>query len=272
MPIPEPVEIFGINLHPCRMAEAVDELCDWIAAPDLGRCRYVVTPNVNHAVLLRRHARFAQVYADADFVLADGVPIVLFARVFGRGVPERVAGSDLVPVLFDRARVDAPLRVYLLGARPEVNERASQAVEARWPGIRVVGRDSPPQGFEDQASENARILEQIEAARPDVLVVGLGAPKQELWVHQHRERIRAKIALCVGATIDFLAGEKSRAPLWMRRSGLEWMHRVALEPRRLSGRYLRDGLALPGLVLREVRESVTGKKSRARPNRVRNAL
>jgi N-acetylglucosaminyldiphosphoundecaprenol N-acetyl-beta-D-mannosaminyltransferase len=272
MPIPDPVELFGIHLHPCRMTEAVDELCDWIAAEDAGRCRYVVTPNVNHAVLLQRHEQFARVYADADFVLADGVPIVLLARIFRRGVPERVAGSDLVPELFDRARVDAPIRVYLLGARPEVNERATRAVEARWPGIQVVGRDSPPFGFEQHEVENARILDQIAAARPDVLIVGLGAPKQELWVHQHRDRIRAKIALCVGATIDFLAGEKSRAPHWMRRSGLEWMHRIALEPKRLSGRYLRDGLALPGLVFREFRHSVTRRKPFQRPNPSRKPL
>jgi N-acetylglucosaminyldiphosphoundecaprenol N-acetyl-beta-D-mannosaminyltransferase len=265
MAIPQPVELFGINLHPCRMSEAVDELCGWIASSSIGRCRYVVTPNVNHAVLLQRHAQFARVYADADFVLADGVPIVLFARIFGRSVPERVAGSDLVPLLFDRARAESPIGVYLLGARPEVSERASRAVESRWPGIRVVGRYSPPLGFEHSETENARILAQISTAKPDVLIVGLGAPKQELWVHQHRDRIGAKVALCVGATIDFLAGEKQRAPRWMRRSGLEWMHRVALEPRRLSGRYLRDGLALPGLVFRELRHSVTRRRPLERP-------
>jgi N-acetylglucosaminyldiphosphoundecaprenol N-acetyl-beta-D-mannosaminyltransferase len=259
MAIPEPVQLFGMSLHPCRMNEAVDELCGWIASPG-GRCRYVVTPNVNHAVLLQRHSQFARVYADADFVLADGMPIVLFARMFGLSVPERVAGSDLVPLLFDRARAESPLRVFLLGAQPEVNARASRAVENRWPGVRVVGRDSPPVGFEESAEENARILEDITAARPDVLIVGLGAPKQELWVHQHRDDISAKVALCVGATIDFLAGEKQRAPHWMRRSGLEWMHRIALEPRRLSGRYLRDGLALPGLVFRELRHSGVRRK------------
>jgi N-acetylglucosaminyldiphosphoundecaprenol N-acetyl-beta-D-mannosaminyltransferase len=267
MPVPEPVELFGINLHPCRMNEAIDELCRWIESPIAGRCRYVVTPNVNHAVLLQRHEQFARVYADADFVLVDGLPIVLLARMFRRGIPERVAGSDLVPLLFDRGRAEAPIRVYLLGARPEVNERATRAVEQGWPGIRVVGRDSPPLGFEHSEAENTRILNQIAAAEPDVLVVGLGAPKQELWVHQHREQIRAKLALCVGATIDFLAGEKQRAPQWMRRSGLEWMHRVALEPKRLTGRYLRDGLALPGLVFRELRHSVIGRRPLERPSR-----
>ncbi|HET6323766.1 MAG TPA: WecB/TagA/CpsF family glycosyltransferase [Planctomycetaceae bacterium] len=272
MTVPQPVELFGINLHPCRMSEAVDQLCGWITSDDAGRCRYVVTPNVNHAVLLQRHPQFARVYADADFVLADGVPIVLLARFFGRGVPERVAGSDLVPRLFDRARADWPLRAYLLGARPDVNERATRAVESRWPGVQVVGRDSPPFGFEEDEAENARILAQIADVHPDVLIVGLGAPKQELWVHQHRDRIRAKIALCVGATIDFLAGEKQRAPHWMRRSGLEWVHRIALEPRRLSGRYLRDGLALPGLVFRELRHSATRRRPLERPSDRRKPL
>jgi N-acetylglucosaminyldiphosphoundecaprenol N-acetyl-beta-D-mannosaminyltransferase len=267
MGIPKPVELFGINIHPCRMSEALDELCVWIASSEPGPCRYVVTPNVNHAVLLQRHAQFAEVYAEADIVLADGTPIVLLSRMFRRAVPERVAGSDLVPQLFDRGRVDCPIRVYLLGARPEVNERATRAVENRWQGVRVVGRDSPPLGFEHDEAENRRILDQIAAVTPDVLIVGLGAPKQELWVHRHRDQIRAKIALCVGATIDFLAGEKQRAPQWMRRSGLEWMHRVALEPRRLSGRYFRDGLALPGLVFRELRHSFTRRTPLERPNR-----
>jgi N-acetylglucosaminyldiphosphoundecaprenol N-acetyl-beta-D-mannosaminyltransferase len=83
-------------------------------------------------------------------------------------------------------------------------------------------------------------------------VVGFGAPKQELWVHNHRQRITAPVALCVGATIDFLAGEKQRAPVWMRRVGLEWIHRLASEPRRLAKRYLRDAIRFPRLVLGEL--------------------
>jgi N-acetylglucosaminyldiphosphoundecaprenol N-acetyl-beta-D-mannosaminyltransferase len=84
-----------------------------------------------------------------------------------------------------------------------------------------------------------------------VLIVGLGAPKQELWVHQHRGELRAKVALCVGATIDFLAGERNRAPLWMRHAGLEWLYRVLGEPRRLAARYARDAIIFPRLVAQE---------------------
>lgn len=264
------VRLFGINLHPYRMEEAVDQLYRWIGSTDSGRCRYVVTPNVNHAVLLQRNRAFARVYADADFVLADGAPIVLLSRFFGRRIPERVAGSDLVPKLFERAATDRPIRVFLLGARPHVNERAARVAEERWPGVKVVGRDSPAPGFEDRASENGRILSMLQDSQPDVLVVGLGAPKQELWVHRHRHAIRAKVALCVGATIDFIAGEKPRAPVWMRRSGLEWVHRIATEPRRLSGRYFRDGMALPGLVFREVRHSLTRRPPLQRPRQRRH--
>ena len=121
--------------------------------------------------------------------------------------------------------------------------------------MRVVGTYSPPLGFEADPVQNARILELIAAARPQVLIVGLGAPKQELWVHRHRTQLAARVALCLGATIDFLAGETPRAPKWMRGAGLEWTFRVASEPRRLAWRYFRDGLAFGPLLWREWRES-----------------
>jgi N-acetylglucosaminyldiphosphoundecaprenol N-acetyl-beta-D-mannosaminyltransferase len=269
MAVPTTVDLFGINLHPCRLDEAVDELYRWIGATDSSRCRYVVTPNVNHAVLLQHHRGFARAYADADLVLADGAPLVALSRLLGRALPERVAGSDLVPKLFERGRTEQPIKVFLLGAKAEVSERAAWMTERRWPGVKVVGRNSPPFGFEKNKAENHRILAEIAAANTDALIVGLGAPKQELWVHRHRDSIRAKVALCVGATIDFIAGEQRRAPVWMRRAGLEWIHRVAMEPRRLSGRYVRDGLALPGMVFREMRHSMSRRTPLHRPTRSR---
>jgi N-acetylglucosaminyldiphosphoundecaprenol N-acetyl-beta-D-mannosaminyltransferase len=117
--------------------------------------------------------------------------------------------------------------------------------------VEVVGTYSPPIGFDKNDAENESILSRIAAARPDVLIVGLGAPKQELWVHKHRERIAASAALCVGATIDFLAGQRSRAPVWMRQVGLEWLYRVGTEPRRLFARYAKDALIFPQLLARE---------------------
>ncbi len=246
------VGLFGFEIDPLSMREAVDEVYAWVDRGGL-RCRFVVTPNVDHSVLYQEHAGLRRAYANASLVLADGMPVVAAARLLGRGLKERVAGSDLAPALFEAADVRGGLRVFLLGAAPGVADRAAANIARRWPAVDVVGTYSPPLGFEHDWAENEAILERIVAARPDVLLVGLGAPKQELWVDAHRQRIEAPVALCVGATIDFLAGEKRRAPRWMRRVGLEWLHRMASEPRRLLTRYLRDAWHFPRLVWREWR-------------------
>jgi N-acetylglucosaminyldiphosphoundecaprenol N-acetyl-beta-D-mannosaminyltransferase len=244
------VSLFGVSLDAVNMTEAVSRLLEWSTA-DERLCHYVVTPNVDHVVLLQEHAGLRAAYDDASLVVADGWPIVRASRWLGRSLPQRVAGSDLVPALFAAARGTAPLRVYLLGALPGVALRAAERIHEHWPGVRVVGCDSPPPGFEHCAETNRVILGRIASAKPDVLIVGLGAPKQELWVHAHRDRLPVKVAICAGATIDFLAGAKRRAPRWMQRWGLEWLHRVATEPRRLTRRYLRDAWLFPQLVWRE---------------------
>ena len=251
--MPVRIELFGVQIDPLRMDQAVGQVLAWIACPD-GRCRYVVTPNVDHVVLLQHHQALRAAYDGAGLILADGAPVIWSSRLLGKPLPGRVAGSDLVPALFDAADADRPIRTYLLGALPGVAERAAENIHRRWPGVKVIGTYSPPLGFERQEAENETILSRIEIASPDLLIVGLGAPKQELWVHQHRERLQARVALCVGATIDFLAGEKRRAPRWMQVAGLEWMHRVASEPRRLAARYARDAWIFPQLVLREWRQ------------------
>ena len=250
------VSLFGCQIDVVELREAVDRLLSWATQPD-GRCRYVVTPNVNHVVLLERHEGFRAAYADAGMVLADGMPLVAASRLLKRPLPERVAGSDLVPALLDAANTQGGATVFLLGALPGVSERAAKNIEKRWPAVRVVGTYSPPLGFEKMPEENAKILRMLDECKPQILVVGLGAPKQELWTHEHHRHIPGCVALCAGATIDFLAGEKPRAPRWMRSAGLEWLHRVASEPRRLAKRYLHDAVLFPRLVLRELRASKT---------------
>jgi N-acetylglucosaminyldiphosphoundecaprenol N-acetyl-beta-D-mannosaminyltransferase len=245
-----PVHLFGMRIDAVNLNQAVAEVFSWIEKADR-RCRFVVTPNVDHAVMFQEDPRLRAAYRSASLVVADGHPVVLASRLLGCPLPQRVAGSDLVPALFARASTDRPLRVFLLGAAPGVAERAARNIEAKCPGVRVVGSYSPPLGFEKDAAENGRILGMIAAAAPDLLVVGLGAPKQELWVHQHRREIRASAAVCAGATIDFLAGEKRRAPRWLQRLGLEWLHRLVTEPRRLVRRYARDAWLFPQLVWNE---------------------
>jgi N-acetylglucosaminyldiphosphoundecaprenol N-acetyl-beta-D-mannosaminyltransferase len=168
-------------------------------------------------------------------------------------LPERVTGSDLVPALFDAAqRGERPLSVYLLGAGPGVADRAAINIQKRWPLVSVVGTYSPPLGFEHDPEECRAIIERINQAEPELVVLGLGAPKQELWIDKHHAELSARWALCVGACIDFLAGEKRRAPLWMQKLCLEWLFRLGSEPKRLFKRYLFDGLAFPRLLIKEM--------------------
>lgn len=260
----EPTRLFGIDIDPIRMSEAVDRLLGCVRRAD-GECRYVVTPNVDHIRLLQQSDALRRAYADAEMVLADGMPLVWASRLLGRPLPERVTGADLVPALLDGSNRQSPLRVYLLGAGPGVAERAAKKISQRWPAVRVVGTRSPVLGGPNNGSADEAILRDIAAAAPDILVVGLGAPKQELWVHQHRAQIRASVALCVGATIDFLAGEKRRAWRWVGLCGMEWFHRLLCEPRRLGRRYAYDAWIFPQLVWRQWRSQPRDHENQGKP-------
>jgi len=207
-------QLLGMEIDALTMEGAVDQLWAWINdGPQTEGCRYVVTPNVDHAVLLEKNVDLQAAYRDAHMVLADGFPIVMASKLLNQPVPERVAGSELVPRLFDFFNhYGDPVGVY-----------------------------SPPMGFENDKVECANILTRIAACKP----------KQELWVHRHHKLIDAKVALCVGATIDFLAGEQKRAPLWMQKHNLEWAHRMFSQPKRLVKRYAKDAWVFPQLVFRQ---------------------
>ena len=246
--------IEGIEIDPLTMAEAV-ERCLKIARNRAAEVPYVVTPNVNHIVLLRDNEEFQKAYKNAILVLTDGKPVRTVLNFFGKPIPEIVPGSDLVPRIFDAVPEEQPITVFLLGAGDGVAERAAQLIQSRWRGVRIVGCYSPPMGFESSQTEEQKIRGVVDAANPDLLVIGLGAPKQELWINKNRSRLNAGVALCVGATIDFLAGEKKRCPFWMRKIALEWLYRIYSEPRRLARRYAGDALIFTEIVWREWRRS-----------------
>jgi len=232
------------------MSQALDLVGRWIAAPEY-ECRYVVTPNVDHIVKLQSDDKLRAAYLNASLVVADGWPLVAASRLLRKPLPERVAGSDLVPRLFDFSVNPEPLRVFLLGAAPGVAEKASVQIERRWRNVLVCGTHSPPLGFEYSAELNADIVARVNRYKPDILIVGLGAPKQEIWLDRFRTQLRVKVAVAAGATIDFLAGEQQRAPKWVQRIALEWLHRAFTNPRRLAGRYLYGAWAFPRIVARE---------------------
>lgn len=248
----ESVKLFGIQIDCLDKNQAVSHLFDLISESPR-RCHYVVTPNTDHIVKLNEDIAFKAAYDQASVILADGRPLVMVSRWLGKALPSVVPGSDLVPAIFEASvKRQQPITVFLLGAGPGVADKAARAIEGQWGShVKIVGTHCPDLGFEKSPAVCDEIIEIINQAQPDVLVLGLGAPKQELWIHQHHQRIKAGVALCVGATIDFLAGEKKRAPQWVQACSMEWAYRVYQEPKRLAGRYAYDILMFPYLIARE---------------------
>lgn len=244
--------LFGISFDNVTMNDAVDWVLRSVAIGKLDATRFVVTPNVSITLQHQRNPELRKYVAAAGLTVVDGMPLVAVSRLLRQPLPERVAGSDLVYATFDAAIEEMPLRVFLLGAAPGVADRAAKVIHERWQHVRVVGTDSPDVGFENDQAENKRLLGKIRQSETDIVIIGLGAPRQEAWAYQHRHRIESAVTFCVGGTIDFLAGEQRRAPGWIRRSGFEWVWRLATNPRRLFRRYAGDALRLPGLFIREL--------------------
>jgi N-acetylglucosaminyldiphosphoundecaprenol N-acetyl-beta-D-mannosaminyltransferase len=255
---PRKVKIFGILIDALDMNGAVNLISSWLNDNERS-CRFVVTPNTDHIVQLDSNSKFRAAYEKASLILADGFPVVLASKLFGQPLPGTVHGSDLVPALFDHLQKDftTELSIFLLGAAPGVAERASNKIQMKWPHVKVVGVLSPTFGFELDHDECQSIFNTVAKSGANLLIIGLSPPKQEIWISQYSEFLPVKVALCVGATIDFLADEKPRAPMWMRNNRLEWFHRVVTEPRRLAGRYFKDALIFPILVLKELRKNNT---------------
>jgi N-acetylglucosaminyldiphosphoundecaprenol N-acetyl-beta-D-mannosaminyltransferase len=218
----------------------------------------VFTPNVDHVVQAEYNARFRDAYSRVSLSLADGMPVLWAARLLREPLPERVTGSDFVPVLLERA-AQLGWRVYFLGGAPGVGSLAKDKLVAKYPGLKIVGVDSPQLDVDDQPEKLAAIVARVRATEPQVVLVAFGAPKQELWIDSARDTLKPAVLIGVGASLDFIAGTVPRAPRWMSAAGMEWLFRLLREPRRLWKRYLvRDPRFL--MVLgRTVRERRRGR-------------
>jgi N-acetylglucosaminyldiphosphoundecaprenol N-acetyl-beta-D-mannosaminyltransferase len=161
---------------------------------------------------------------------------------------ERVAGSDLIPLLARRA-AECGYSIYLLGAAPGVAASAADVLKEQYPGLKIAGVSSPP--FSSVLDMDPAVLDDIRAAKPDILLVAFGNPKQEKWIGMHRRDLSVPVMIGVGATLDFIAGHRKRAPRWMQVAGLEWLFRLLQEPRRLWRRYVVDLLAFSTFFLRQ---------------------
>lgn len=235
----KPLSKTSFSLGPVRIdcltrAEAL-EVVDALVAEGAGGA--VFTPNVDHVVIAHEEERMRSAYARADLSIADGMPIVWTSRLFGTAIPERVAGSDFVPLLLARA-AEKQWRVYFLGGASGVAAQAREKMLARHPTLQIVGVDSPRFDVDEPHELQAPVVARVKMANPHLVLVAFGAPKQEIWIDRARDALRPAVLFGVGATLDFLAGTMPRAPTWMARSGLEWAFRLSREPRRLWRRYL----------------------------------
>jgi N-acetylglucosaminyldiphosphoundecaprenol N-acetyl-beta-D-mannosaminyltransferase len=204
----------------------------------LGRGGSIITVNVDVARMAARQPELAKLVATGSLVVADGMPIVWAARLAGQKLDERVAGSALVRSLSAAAAADGK-SVFVLGGAEGVPDKAAEALRRQSPDLRIAGTDSPPFGFDATDDGIQRALAAVVAAAPDLVLVGLGFPKQEKLIELLRREWPGAWYLACGAGIAMAAGVTPRAGPLVQRLGLEWVHRLLLEPRRLARRYLR---------------------------------
>ena len=232
------INILGVAFDALTLGEA-EERADALLCYGAGG--YIVTANPEIVLRCREDAAYAAAVNGAKLVLADGVGDLCAARILGTPLPGRVAGADLVPRLLARLAVRGG-SVFLYGARPGVAQRAGEKLKSAYPGLRIAGTEN---GY---ISDETALLEALEREKPDLLLLGLGAPRQELWMAENRQRTPA-VMIGVGGLLDVFAGDIPRAPEAWQRLGLEWLYRLLREPRRFK-RVIR----LPKILLLALRE------------------
>jgi N-acetylglucosaminyldiphosphoundecaprenol N-acetyl-beta-D-mannosaminyltransferase len=230
------VWIAGTRVLAVKESQVVDHVKD---AWRVGHGGWIVTANVD---ILRRIARDSEVRAlvrRSDLVVADGMPLLWASALSGAPLPERVTGASLFWTLSEAAAAEGR-SVFVLGGPPGAAEGAASALANRFPGLRIAGTACPPMGFETTPGGMETLVDQISASSAGLVLIGLGFPKQEHVAVRVMSRLPAAWCLGCGAAVVFASGDAARAPEWMQRSGIEWVHRLSAEPRRLAGRYLRD--------------------------------
>jgi len=242
-----PVWLLGLPLSPAGHDESESAVLAW-ARESRGTCQFVATSNVDFLVKALtwspggiRHPELVDVLRTAAMNTADGMPLVWAARLLGGNIPARVSGSDLVPSLA-RSAAKERLPVFLLGGAESVTARAAEILQKENPDLIIAGVDCPFVFTEGgkiafEAEKDRAICEKINASGARILLIGFGNPKQEMWFQRNCYRLQPGVALGVGGTFNFVAGEISRAPEWMQRAGLEWVFRFLEEPGRLWKRY-----------------------------------
>lgn len=229
---PPTVDVWGLPFAQVTLDQTLEKIDQMITDREP---RYIITANLNYAMLADQQSDLWRINRDAAMILADGQPIVWRSRIEMNALPERVAGSELIYRLGERS-AEKGWGIYLLGAAPGVAQACANGLAELYPGCKIVGVESPPFREATAAEESAQI-ERIKAAKPDILLVAFGQPKGELWIHERLHKLNVPVSIQLGASFDFVAGNAKRAPEIWQKCGLEWAYRMGHDPKRLVPRY-----------------------------------
>lgn len=237
-PHTERVALMGLDFTAFSERETIEHILGAIAE---GRGGWVCPVNLDVLRQWRASAQVRELVSNADLVVADGMPLIWAGGLQGSPLPERVAGSTLIRTL-SAAAGSAEASIFLLGGNPGTADAAVDCLKEGHPNVRVAGTLCPPYGFETDPAWMDRIERSLCDAAPDIVYVGLGFPKQERLIVALRKRLPHTWFVSCGISFSFLAGEVQRAPVMVQRLGLEWLHRLIQEPKRLFRRYLVEGI------------------------------
>ncbi len=243
----EIVNILGVDVSRLNLDETITQMSEAIEKGE--RLRIAVTP-VNCLLWARKNSSLQQIYNTADLVTADGVPVVWASKLLGKAINGRVTGLDLLPK-FSETAAEKGFSFFFLGAADGVAVQLAERLRNANPNLNIVGTYSPPFTKSFTVEENEKMISLINESGADVLWVGLTAPKQDFWIAEHFDRLKTSVAIGVGAAFDVVAGKIPRAPLWMQKSGLEWLFRLSQEPGRLASRYLKEAPLFFPLILKQ---------------------
>jgi N-acetylglucosaminyldiphosphoundecaprenol N-acetyl-beta-D-mannosaminyltransferase len=212
-------------------------------------CHQIMGGNSNHVYIAYKNSNYAQICKSSTIFFPDGQSILIASWFAGTMLPERIAGPDLMLTILSECSLNG-FKVFLLGGSETSLANLVSNMQSLFPGI-VAGSYSPPFGIWSE-NENNTILSKINDSGAALLLVGISAPKQDLWIYEHKDRLKTKVAIGLGAAFDFHSGRIKRAPIWMQNICLEWFHRFLQEPRRMWKRYLFANAYLTSLIIKMI--------------------
>lgn len=242
----EKQKLLNTYVNNVDMNETLAAIEDMIKAGDK---KYVVAINVDVVMKIEYDSYLKKITDNADMVLVDGKPLIWISKIHKKPVKAKISGSDLVPLLCAEAAKKG-YSLFIIGGKDGIAEQAKLRLKEQHPDINIVGTYAPPFGFEKDEAELEKINSMISEKHPDLLIACFGCPKQEKWIYENYQKYDAKVSICAGATVDFLAGNVSRAPKWMSDHGLEWFYRFLQEPKRMFRRYFIDDVKILKLVIK----------------------